>query len=147
MRAAGANYARYLIGPYARALGRFVVPVDRFAEFEAAFSSVRTIEPWGLSALVGPDHEADLAAIEKFNERNGPQVHIDTVEVKTRDLNEVSQVRAFVRGTIPPYFEFPPVDAGELVQSVHHIRGRSKIRTGGTTADAFPSSACGGQLL
>ena len=52
MQQAVENYARYLAGPDAWALARFVLPVSRFAEFEATMNSVRPIEPWGLTALL-----------------------------------------------------------------------------------------------
>ena len=140
MKTAVENYSRYLAGPHARALGRFVLPVSRFAEFEQAFAHMRAIEPWGISALVGPNHESDMMAIDKFNERNARMAHVDVIEVKATTSDEIAQIRAFVRGTITPYFEIRPFDCTEMLQTIHHIRGRAKIRTGGLTPDAFPPS-------
>jgi len=138
MRTAVANYAKYLAGPYARALGRFVLPVSGFAEFEQALRNVRPIEPWGISALVGANYEAEMAAIDQFNERNAQAAHADVIEVKATTPDEISRIRAFVRGSITPYFEIRPYDCTEMLQTISHIRGRAKIRTGGVTADAFP---------
>ena len=140
MQAAVANYAGYLGGPYARALGRFILPVNRFPEFERAFASVNPVEPWGISALIGPSFEADLIAVDQFNKRHSQKAFVDTIEVKAGTSYQISHIRAFVRGTITPYFEIPTSDPAELLQTIHHIRGRAKIRTGGLTPDAFPSS-------
>lgn len=139
MQTAVENYAKYLAGPYARALGRFVLPVSRFAEFEAAFAHLQPLEPWGISALVGTNYEADLAAIDKFNDRHVQGAYVDAVEVKATSSQEISRIRACVRGTITPYFEIPAANPEEMIRTIHHIRGRAKIRTGGVTADAFPS--------
>ncbi|HEX4412176.1 MAG TPA: hypothetical protein VH107_01020 [Lacipirellulaceae bacterium] len=134
------NYAKYLAGPYARALGRFVLPVSCFAEFEEAFSHLQPIEPWGISALVGSNYESDLTAIEKFNERHVQAAYVDVIEIKATTAQEISQIRACVRGTITPYFEIRPFDCSELLQTIHQIRGRAKIRTGGIKAEMFPPS-------
>jgi hypothetical protein len=140
MKTAVENYAKYLAGPYARALGRFVLPVSRFAEFEKAFASVQPVEAWGISALIGANYEADMLAIDKFNERNARDAYVDVIEAKASTPEEIAHIRAFVRGTITPYFEIRPLDCAELLQTISHIRGRAKIRTGGVTPDAIPPS-------
>jgi hypothetical protein len=140
MQQAVENYASYLAGPDAWALARFVLPVSRFAEFEAAIRSVPTIEPWGISALLGANSEADLAEIDRFNDRNQGRAIVDAVEVKASTSDEVSHIRAFVRGSIIAYFEIPPEKASELLPTINAIHSRAKIRTGGVTPDAIPSS-------
>lgn len=140
MKAAVANYTRYLAGPDAWALGRFVLPVARFAEFEAAITDVHPVEPWGISALIGANYDSDLAEVDRFNQRNARKARVDSVEAKASSTDEICQIRAFVRGTITPYFEIPPEEAGDLLGSIRDIRGRAKIRTGGVTPEAFPSS-------
>jgi hypothetical protein len=140
MKTAVANYARYLAGPDAWALGRFVLPVARFAEFEAVIADLHPVEPWGISALVGTNHEMDLAEVDRFNHRNIGKARIDSVEAKAATVDEICQVRAFVRGTMTPYFEIPPEKAADLLGTLHDIRGRAKIRTGGITVDTFPSA-------
>ena len=140
MKTAVANYTRYLAGPDAWALGRFVLPVARFAEFEAAITDVHPVEPWGISALIGANYDSDLAEVDRFNQRNARKARVDSVEAKASSTDEICQIRAFVRGTITPYFEIPPDKAADLLGTIRDIRGRAKIRTGGVTPEAFPSS-------
>jgi hypothetical protein len=140
MKTAVANYARYLAGPDAWALGRFVLPVARFAEFEAAMADVYPVEPWGGSALIGANYDSDLAEVDRFNQRNARKARVDSVEAKASTVDEICQIRAFVRGTVMPYFEIPTENAEKLLPTIHDIRGRAKVRTGGVTADAFPSA-------
>src|SRR4051812_20268490 len=140
MQQAVESYARYLAGPDAWALARFVLPVSRFAEFETAMKSIGPIEPWGISALLGANAEADLAEIDRFNDRNHARTIVDVVEVKAATSDEICHIRAFVRGSITAYFEIPPDNASELLTTINAIHARAKIRTGGIKPDAIPSS-------
>jgi hypothetical protein len=140
MQQAVEDYARYLAGREAWALARFVLSVPRFAEFEAAMNSVRPIEPWGISALLGASPESDLAEIDRFNQRNHGRVTVDAVEVKASTTEEICHIRTFVRGIITCYFEVPLENPSELLPTIHAIHARTKIRTGGITPNAFPSS-------
>lgn len=140
MQPAVENYTRYLAGPNAWALARFVLPVSRFAEFETAMKAIKPIEPWGLSALLGANPEAELAEIDQFNHRNKGRAAVDAVEVKASTADEICHIRAFVRGSITCYFEIPAENPGEVLPTIHAIHARAKIRTGGVTPNAFPSS-------
>jgi hypothetical protein len=140
MQQAVENYERYLAGPDAWALARFVLPVSRFAEFERAMDRIEPIEPWGISALLGANPEADLLEVDRFNERNRGRATADAVEVKASTTDEIAHIRANVRGTITCYFEIAPARANELLPTIGAIHARAKIRTGGVTAESFPSS-------
>lgn len=140
MRQAVENYARYLAGPDAWALARFVLPVSRFAEFEAAIAGLQFPETWCLSALVGPNADADLRAINQFNHRNTKRVDVDTIEVKAESIEAIHRISALVPKAITAYFEVPPESAEKLIPAIHDVDGRAKIRTGGVTPDAFPPS-------
>lgn len=140
MQTAVANYARYLGGPDAWALGRFVLPVARFGEFESAMSAVRPVEPWGISALLSTSYETELSEIDRFNQRNQQRAVVDTVEARAATLDEICHVRALLRGSITSYFEIPPEKAAELLPTIKALHARAKIRTGGVTADAIPSA-------
>src|SRR4051812_15545083 len=70
MRKALENYAGYLEGGDARALGRFIVPVSRLEEMERYASDLLPRdggEAWHLSALLGHDIRADIEQVAAFN--------------------------------------------------------------------------------
>ena len=149
MSAAVDNYLRYRAGPEAWALGRFIVPATRLAEFEEAAgdgSSQRTgRQPWQLSALVGPDLAGDLDQIAGFQRRqagSAPGMTVDTIEAKADGVNAIQETMRSVPGQIQVYFELPierdPID---LLATVARVGARAKVRTGGVTPQAFPSTA------
>ena len=142
------NYSRYRAGPEAWALGRFIVPATRLAEFEEAAgerSSQRAGgQPWRLSALVGPDLAGDLNQIADFQRRHpgtAPGMTVDTIEAKADGVNAIQETMRSVPGRLQVYFELPierdPID---LLATVARVGARAKVRTGGVTAPAFPST-------
>ena len=150
MRAAVENYADYRSGPDAAALGRFIVPLERLGEMERCLSeSVRSelsAEPWTLSVLVAGDALAARDHINSFNrfhqqQSANPRLSIDAVEIKRSRADEVVRDCAALPRTITPYFEVP-LDAqlGDNLRAIKSCGARAKIRTGGVTADAFPTS-------
>lgn len=146
MPAAVANYAAYRAGEHAALLGRFVVPATRLDEFAAAarddWSPRAAGEPWRLSALVGADAATDGATITAFNQRYGNRALIDTVELRAATPEAVAEALAALPGGLTPYVELPldeRLDA--LIAAVARAGGRAKVRTGGVTADLFPTPA------
>ena len=150
MAEAVGNYAAYVNGPDSWALGRFVVPVARLDELEGEAAGLLPTEagavPWRLSALTGADIEADLARIRAFNEMYGAPAArgaaiIDAIELKAESVAEVERVLAVVPRSIETFIEIPLTgDVNALVAAIGNGGGRAKARTGGTTADAFPST-------
>lgn len=104
------RYDQYRHGPHAWALGRFVVPAARVNEVPRDFP---------LSVLATPD------AI--------PDAHV--VEVTARSAEEIDVIKQQASGqTI--YVEISDFD---LLDVLAHYKFRAKIRTGGVTAETFPS--------
>src|SRR5919107_178172 len=149
MAAAVANFARYRRGPDSWALGRFVLPVSRISEFEAVaqshLSAPRGHPGWRLAALLGPAIDTDLAEVAAFNSRYNSTalpIVVDSLELKA---SSVSAIEASMR-RIPPhlqaYIEIPiDGDPRDLISALAHAGGRAKVRTGGVTPDAFPTSS------
>lgn len=146
MASAVANYATYRDSQVAWALGRFIVPVSRLGEFEAAAQHLLPPDPvaapWQLSALGTNDLESDLTAIQAFNLRYAQRAIIDTIELKASQPTEVVAAMGALPERITPYFEIPiATDPAELIATIGREGGRAKVRTGGTTQGMFPDSA------
>lgn len=149
MSAAVANYLRYRAGSEAWALGRFIVPANRLAEFEEAAgdgSSERPGgQPWQLSALVGPDLAGDLDQIAGFQRRHAGMAQsmtVDTIEAKADGLSAIQETMRKIPSRLQVYFELPVErDPTDLLATVARVGARAKVRTGGVTPQAFPSTA------
>lgn len=112
-----ANYQTYRRGDHAWALGRFVVPASRLREvpadlplaITASIAELRDLKPAG-----NPDH---------------------AWEVKAGSADDVAAI-ASIAGDAMVYVETSDV---VLLDDIASNGLRAKIRTGGVTADAFPS--------
>jgi hypothetical protein len=149
MSAAVAEYARHREGEFAWALGRFILPAARLEEFEEVAGAELPREgarSWALSALIGSDLEEDVARIERFNARHRDArvgaVLVDTVEIKTHSPRDVERAGEQLDRRFDTYMEVPVAeDPAEILAAVARTRAKAKIRTGGVTSDAFPTSA------
>ena len=146
MDTAVANYARYSVGAASWALGRFIVPVTRLEELGHALTHVSwntTSAPWCIAALLGTELEADMKAIDEFNNRHlKAGVVIDSVEVKASSEKRVGEIIEIVPSTLQTYIEVPvDPDPSNLVRSIGQGGRRAKVRTGGVTQEAFPRPA------
>lgn len=143
LRTALENYARYVNGPSSWALGRFILPVGRLEEFEAHLPRIPLSpidSPWRLAALMGPNVEEDLHAINAFGRRNvGRGVTIDSVEVKATSEAIIGEIVDIVPSTLQTYIEVPvDPDPSALIRSIGRGGRRAKVRTGGVSEEAFP---------
>lgn len=136
------NYAQYLAGPDAWALGRFVVPIARLQELEtAARDVVRVSTPWRICALAGADGAADAHRVAAFNRAPDSPMLIDVIEARAQSLGDVAALRSAFEG-FQVYVELP-LDGSltGLLDAVGAAGLRAKIRTGGVVPDAFPPPA------
>jgi hypothetical protein len=104
------KYDEYRRGKYAWALGRFVVPAKQAREVPPDFP---------LSVIVTPDEIVDA--------------HV--IELKAANADEIERIAKQAKGRTV-YVEITDFNLLDLIAR-HHLR--AKIRTGGTTADAFSS--------
>jgi len=150
MELAAANYDAYSKSEYAWMLGRFIVPVARLREFEAAVNGLRNPNAkqgshWGLSALPGADVATDLSRVRDFNDRfaaphSTTTIKIESIEVKIANAEEIDRLSKIIPEQLDTYFEIPlTADVAVCIAAVARCGRRAKIRTGGETADKFPA--------
>ncbi len=149
MAGAVRNYAHYRGGGAGWMLGRFVCPADALEVFSRLADPLLPRDagaiPWRLSATASPDVAADMTAIAAFNERHRVcfeecGAFVDAYEVRVASAQELTAVDAIVPRDLTTYVEVPYALAGELLPQVAGTGRRAKMRTGGVTADAFPSA-------
>lgn len=144
MATAVGNYHEYGASKHSWALGRFVLPVSRLGEFEAAAASILSgeLEPWRLSAIVASDPLRELQEIAEFNQRQpGFGAVIDTVEIKVSEPNDVNTLSRALPESLDTFFEVSAADPTAVVGAIARVGRKAKIRTGGVSEALFPSIA------
>lgn len=137
------HYREYLAGPDKWALGRFIVPAVRLREFEAAFNEVccGEREPiWSLSVLSHGDLLGGSRAIDGLVQG---AVTVRSIEIKATSAAVSEQFLAKwarAQSAIPVYVEFHPAEANSMLPMLTRAHARAKIRTGGITEEAFPTT-------
>lgn len=140
MATAVEEYARELRSDCSWMLSRFILPVARLDEFaEAARDLWQDGEPWRLSIL-SADPETDRPTIDGFNREFSGRASIDAAEHRPETPEAVASASHAFEG-LEVYFELPyQEDLAPWLAAVAAGGGHAKIRTGGVTTDAFPSS-------
>jgi hypothetical protein len=144
MQQAAAAYAAHRRSADAWILGRFVVPVARLAEFEAAFAALGGAErgegAWELSALLGSDVPRDARAAEAFNAAHRGAAVIRSLEVRADGVAQITAVRTAVAPAFELFYELPlRGDLRWLLAAVRSVGAQAKIRTGGVTPPDIPA--------
>ncbi len=157
MATAVRNFAHYRASESGWMLGRFVCPASSLESFseEAELYLPRDAGAiaWHISVTGSGDIEADLRAIAAFNERHRVcfdecSAIVDAYEVKANTVQDVQRIHQAVPVTLQTFIEVPLLDdPTSIVEAVAHTGRRAKMRVGGVTADAFPSSEHIAQFL
>jgi len=138
------NYATYKNSNYNWMLGRFICPLGRLDEFvESArdFISRDAKGMWRLSVLASDDVHDTVRKVEDFNLKFAPGAVCDSLEIKADSAEKIEKFAEAIPDNFANYFELPLNDKlPDLVSAVAVNKQNAKIRTGGVTADLFPST-------
>jgi hypothetical protein len=146
MEAAVERYSGHRLSAEAWMLGRFVVPATRLGEFSLAAAArlqgPGSAAPWRLSALLGADVRAEAALVSAFNEKHVGRAMVDVVELKASTSEEIERASSAVPGHLSTYVELAwAAEFATLLRRLRARGARAKVRTGGLSADAIPSTA------
>lgn len=128
------NYAAYRAGRDAWALGRFVLPAAKLAEFADRWP--RYVAEWPISLLLGADYDIELRlAIDSG-------LPLDAVECRPARVVDILQIRRRMPSDGLLFVESPQGCAlRELIAAVADGGACAKVRTGGVVAEAIPASS------
>ena len=152
------NHANYVRSPEAWMLNTFVLPVEQFDAAKELLSPFDPLHPLRVAAL-GPktaNAEAFLEALEKADTAiRSLSSNVDLISIShlemflPRDvaLASMEEARSLL-GDLPVFWETPPNRAEQTIALLAEYNSDAdlatfgyKLRTGGVTADAFPTSA------
>lgn len=132
-----ANYVSARTSTESWVLGRLVVPAARLREVENLLPVAST--PWRVAALVGDDLVRDAATIREIN--SAGVLAIDAAEARTPTIGAIRHAARVLGEACALYAEIPlGDDPAPLLDAIASVGACAKIRTGGVTADAFPTS-------
>ena len=143
------NYAHYRGSGAGWMLGRFICPANALEIFSACADPLLPRDagaiPWRLSVTSSGDVAADLSAIAAFNERHRVCFEecgaiVDAYEVRVTSPADIVRLDAQLPRELLVYLELPMASARELMPHVAAAGRRVKLRAGGVTADAFPTT-------
>ena len=153
------NQARYLRSDDAWMLNAFVLPVAQFNSAKQLLGEFDPSHPLRVSAL-GPKTDNAAAFDDAFTEveeaiRSLAKHNVDLVSVDQLEmwlpnavgLSLLKEARSMI-GDLPTFWEAPAERAQETITLLAELNSETdeptfgfKLRTGGVTADAFPTSA------
>ena len=159
LEAALKNHAQYVRSADSWMLGGFVLPIEQFDAAKQLLSEFDPLHTLRVAALGPKTATADAfldalddidAAIRSFARYDVDLISINHLEMLLPpdvDLGVLKEARAIL-GDLPAFWEAPPERAQQTIALVAGHNSDEevatfgyKLRTGGVTADAFPTSA------
>jgi hypothetical protein len=157
MPAAVRAYARFRKHPRSLFLGGLVLPVARLDEFGRVLAAMshdeRGRSAWRVSALVGDDVDGDLsdAVRRAAPDARIPNTRIDAIDLKVASPRDIERTSAAVPRTISMAYEIPlglpRAERWSLLEAVASAGRMAKLRAGGVTATAIPTTVQVGEFI
>jgi len=152
------NQAEYVLSPDEWMLGAFVLPAEQFDATKQLLSQFDAQHPLRIAAL-GPKTASANAFLEALDDgdaatRSLSRHNVDLISIshlemflpKEVDVASLNEARSIV-GDLPVFWESPPDRAEQTIALLAEFNSDAdsptfgyKLRTGGVTADAFPTS-------
>src|SRR4029453_16562090 len=152
------NQAEYVRSPDAWMLGAFVLPVEQFDTTKQLLSQFDAQHPLRLAAL-GPktasvdaflnavdDADAGIRSLSRHNVDLISISHLEMFLPNDVDVGSLKDAKSIL-GDLPVFWEAPPDRAEQTIALLAEFNSDAdlatfgyKLRTGGVTADAFPTS-------
>ena len=152
------NQAEYVLSPDEWMLGAFVLPAEQFDATKQLLSQFDAQHPLRIAAL-GPktasvnaflealdDADAATGSLSRHNVDLISISHLEMFLPKEVDVASLNEARSIV-GDLPVFWEAPPDRAEQTIALLAEFNSDAdspsfgyKLRTGGVTADAFPTS-------
>jgi|SRR5437867_2466961 len=153
------NQAEYVRLPDRWMLGAFVLPVEQFDAAKQLLSQFDPVRPLRVAALGARTEnavtfaealvkaDAEIGSLSRQNVDLVSITHLEMFLPHDVDVASLKAARSII-GTLPAFWEAPPDNAEQTIALLaeHNSEADSatfgyKLRTGGVTADAFPTSA------
>jgi hypothetical protein len=136
------NYLEYREDAASWMLGRFVAPIARLGELREELGRGFLGRSVPISGIAGSAVDADIASARAFNADNAGVARVEIVEARLATPDSIERAAANARGEVELFAEVPiEPDPKTLIEAVARAGISAKIRTGGTTPDAFPSAS------
>jgi hypothetical protein len=144
MRDAMTNYVQDQMSPNGWMLNCFVVSASRLAEFETLVSTF-SLRQWSLSVILSGNGKSEIDHVVSYHRNN---ITVTTLEFPPIPPTEIARLLPHLPTGIDAFFEIPLSGSVETYLATLQNTGTfAKVRTGGITADAFPSTAQLGQFI
>src|SRR5947208_5305517 len=152
------NQAEYVQSSDAWMLGAFVLPIQQFDATGQLLSQFDAQHPLRVAALGPKTARADAflealddadAAIRSLSRHNVDLILMSHLEMLMPDKVDVASLKEAksILGDLPVFWEAPPDRAEQTIALLAEVNSDAdsatfgyKLRTGGVTADAFPTS-------
>jgi len=137
MAEAVSEYGRHRNAPDNWALGRFVVPLSRWSELESHMRDLPSPKVfWPVSLIAAPTDADRIRQIVTDESR----LVIEAVECKADSISDATKAAKLVRPGVEVFVEPSSLTAFDaMADALARFGAAAKIRTGGVTADAFPT--------